>query len=170
MTPYTPYAINHIRQNALHLPAEKIARDLGWDIATLCNRAKRHGIELLAPNPTIDKMAELTGVSVAQVTRQPRRNPHPQSRAPVITADMTLSEIRAQLPQRQGEFLDALERTLSGGRPRRWDEIAAHCEIDCRRPNITQILRRLDHHLTPTRWRVEFAGRQGGGYRLVVRE
>ena len=164
MTPYTPAAIAKIKQCALHLPASKIADDLGWDLATLRDRARRHGIELLAPTSMIEPERP-------PVIRRPDAAPKlPPDHVPRVTADMTLEQIKSVLGPRQAQILEALEGTLRTRQAMRAIQIEQYCEMACTVSNICQIVRRIDQHLSVTKWRVEFARFQRGGYRLVVRE
>ena len=165
MTPYTPEAIAHIRDFASRVPAMQIANELGWKLETLRERAHRHSIELINPNPMIETESKRPPV----IRRLDTASNSPPTFQPRVTVDMTLDQIKAVLGPRQAEVLSALEITLRTRQPIRTCQIVSYCGARCTSSNICQIIRRIDQHLAITKWRIEFARFQRGGYRLVVR-
>ena len=158
---YTPQTVKYIASASGFLTPEQIARYLGWEVEQLQRIAQKHRIKLTAFNPS-------TRLPSRPVIRRPKPKTMGRSGVRIITSDMTLDEIKSKLGPRQAQILGVLESTLSG-EAMNFSQIKEHCGLNCKHPNITNALRKIDDYLTPTRWRVEFAGRQGGGYRLVVR-
>jgi DNA-binding NarL/FixJ family response regulator len=160
MTPYTPAAIAHIRQCASHLPASKIADDLGWDLATLRERARRHGIELVNPNPTMPVKTEASG---------PKEPQGPKPPPPFVKpGDPTLCEIIASLPQRQADILTLLAHGVPAGEFVTAKQIAAELQLvvipKAVNDSVMRVARRLDK---TARYRLETKRFRGGGHRLI---
>ena len=161
---YTPQAVRYIASASGSLTPEQIARYLGWDINQVERIAEKHKIKLLVPEPSTGQQER------PPVIRRLDTAPNsPPTFQPRVTAEMTLDQIKAVLGPRQAEVFSALESTLRTRQPIRTCQIVSYCGMRCTSSNICQIIRRIDQHLAVTKWRIEFARFQRGGYRLVVR-
>jgi DNA-directed RNA polymerase specialized sigma24 family protein len=159
MTPYTPAAISYIRQNA-SMQAASIARQLGWDLATLCRLAARHGIELSG-----------AGEKREPVFTPPKRDDNPyQVHGHIdiaIDATTSLERIIDSLPLRQAQVLTVLKREI-GGRFIPASEISDRIGIESK--SVGSVVHTLRAKLVPSQWRLDsHNSRAGGGYRLMRR-
>lgn len=155
--PVTPDTLARIRREADYRAPVEIARDLGWSIGMLCRVASARAIRL----PIADAVVQ---TSTPAQPKPPAVKADAQGHL-VITEAMTLDQIVAALPARQGEVLQLL-RTEVDGRYLSGAEIACRLGIDCANSNITHLVRKLDAKLKPTCWRIGTRERRGGGYRL----